>query len=198
MTSSAVALPRVKEPVRSDRALGHARAAFYVAAATAVALAVLEFFATNSSDEHFPYTTADYLLTANGVPFMLAPLVALQSLRSLFGGREGRLGGAGVTVMSAALVGFQPVFIYSLAAGREESIGPAYVLLALASIVGLALFVAGSWRARLMSRWLLALWLFAWIIAGALPIGPGGAPLLLAVAYLAIAADLGRRYGSAR
>jgi len=183
---------------RSATALGRARAALYVAAAAAVALAVLMFFATNSSDESFPYKTADYLLTANGIPFMLAPLAALLALRTLFGGRDGRLGGAGVAVMGAALVAFQPIFIYSIAVGREESVGPAYVLAALASIVGLALFVAGSWRAGLMPRWLLALWLIAWIIAGALPIGPNGAPLLLAVAYLAIAADLGRRHGPAR
>lgn len=66
------------------------------------------------------------------------------------------------------------------------------MIASLATILGVALFAAGSWRARLLPRWLLPVWVVAWTVGSALPFG-GVGPLLLVAVYIVMAAILPRR-----
>ncbi len=176
-------------------ALRRARAALFLGAAAAVALAVMIFFVTTSSGDKFQHT-GDYFLTANGIPYVVVLLVLLPALRTLQQRRDGRLGQAGIALASLGAVVLLGMFVYGLAAATGSSLGPTYVLASLATIVGVVLFAAGSWRARLLPGWLLSFWAIAWAIGSMLPILRPG-PLLLAATYLAMAVLLARRPANA-
>jgi MFS family permease len=178
-------------PDRRRSALRWAQAALVVGAAGAVALAAMVLLVTTTDDGKYQHT-GDYFLTANGIPCVLALLVLLPALRALQQGRDGRLGQTGIVLAALGGVALLVVLVHGLAAGVESSLGPTYVLGALATIVGVILFAAGSWRTGLLPRWLLLLWVFAWTVGSMLPIlGPGG--FLLAAVYLTMAALLPRR-----
>ncbi|HET9851355.1 MAG TPA: hypothetical protein VFP56_02485 [Candidatus Limnocylindrales bacterium] len=184
-----IATGRTPDAVRV--ALRRAQAALAFGGAAAVALAAMVLFVTTTSDGKFQHT-GDYFLTANGIAYLLALLVLLPTLRTLQQRRDGRLGQAGIALTGLGCVALLVVFVHGLAAATESSLGPTYVLASLATIVGVALFAAGSWRAGLLPRWLLPIWVLAWAIGSMLPIlGPG--PLLLAAVYLTMAVLLPRR-----
>lgn len=190
---STLAAPTVaaRPPDGHRSALRWAQAALVVGAAGAVALAAMVLLVTTTDDGKYQHT-GDYFLTANGIPCILALLVLLPALRALQQGRDGRLGQAGIVLATLGGVALLVVLVHGLAAGVESSLGPTYVLGALATIVGVILFAAGSWRTGLFPRGLLLLWVFAWAVGSMLPIlGPGG--FLLAAVYLAMAALLPRR-----
>jgi hypothetical protein len=177
-------------PERTRAAVRWARAACLVGAAQVVPFTAIWIFAALTDDGPFRHT-ADYWFTGIGIPLVLAPIVLIAALRSLQQGRDGRLGLAGQVVATVSLLAFVPVLAYTVAVGEESSFGPTYVLATLVSIVGLALFVAGSFRAGLLPKRLLAAWLVAWIVGGTL--GVEGGALLLGAVYLVIAAVLPRR-----
>jgi hypothetical protein len=191
MSSLAAPTARTHSADPIDAALRRARAALWLGAAAAVALAMISLFVTTSSDDDFHYT-GDYFLTANGIPYVVALLALLPALRTLQHRRDGRLGQAGIAFASAGSVVLGGMFVYGLAAATGGSLGPTYVLASLATIVGVGLFAAGSWRAGLLPRWLIPVWFVAWVVGSMLPIaGPG--PLLLAAVYVAMALLLPRR-----
>jgi hypothetical protein len=86
--------------------------------------------------------------------------------------------------MTTGLAVFMAMGVYGLVTSRATSLGPTYVLATLATFIGLTFFAAGSWRVGLLPRWLLALWVAAWIIGG--PFAQGATPLLLAAVYVLI------------
>jgi hypothetical protein len=187
---STLAAPTVttRTPAGRRSALRWAQAALVIGAAGAVALAAMVLLVTTTDDGKYQHT-GDYFLTANGIPCVLALLVLLPALRALQQRRDGRLGQAGIVLASLGGVALIVVLVHGLAAGVESSLGPTYVLGAVATIVGVLLFAAGSWRVRLLPRWLLILWVVAWTVGSMLPIlGPGG--FLLAAVYLTMAALL--------
>jgi hypothetical protein len=189
--------PAVARPAIDARHPAQTRAqiALYVGAAAAVGLAAMLFVPTSADDGPFHHV-GDYALTALGIPFLLAPAALLPALRTLQGRRDGWLGRAGIAAMSAGALVLVGMFVYGLIAATGSSLGPTYVLASVVTIVGLILFAIGSWRARLLPRWLLVAWPIAWTIGGTLPFwGPG--PLLLAAAYVAIAVVLPRRVAAA-
>lgn len=176
-------------PQVARRALRRAQAALVVGAVAAVGLAVIGLFVTTTSgDGHFHHA-GDYWLTGDGIPYMLALLVLLPTLRTLQGGRDGRLGRAGMLVASAGAAALVVMFVYGLIAATGNSFGPGYILAGLATLVGVALFAAGCWRAGLLPHWIVPMWVLAWLIGGVLPVAKPG-PLLLAAAYLTLAALL--------
>jgi hypothetical protein len=172
--------------------LRRAQAALILGAATAIALVAILYLVTTSSGDGAFHHAGDYVLTANGIPYVVCLLVLLGALRTLQQRRDGRLGQAGIALASVGSAVLLAIFVYGLAAGTESSFGPGYVLASLATIVGVALFAAGSWRVGLLPRRLLALWVVAWAIGSMLPILRPG-PLLLAGVYLAMGALLERR-----
>jgi hypothetical protein len=194
MSNSVV--PAVAAPTAAARstALARAQTSLYVGATAAVALASIILFVPTSTDDASFHHIGDYFLTAVGIPFVLAPAFLLPTLRTLQGGRDGRLGLAGVLAMWVGAVVLTAMFVYGLIAATGGSLGPTYVIASAVTIVGVLLFAIGSWRARLLPRWLLAAWPIAWAIGGLLPIlGPG--PLLLAAVYVAMAVLLQRHHG---
>jgi hypothetical protein len=172
-------------------ALRRAVAALWVGAAAAVALAMISLYVTTSSGDKFHHI-GDYFLTADGIPYVLALLVLLPALRELQERRGGRFGLVGLVVASVGAVVLLGMFVYGLIAATGGSLGPTYAAASFATIIGVVLFAIGSWRARLLPRWLAVLWPVAWLVGSMLPIaGPG--PLLLAAAYIAMALTLPRR-----
>lgn len=141
-------------------ALRRAQAALYLGAAAAVALAAIELFvkttSTNGNFGAFRHA-GDYALNGDGIPYVVALLVLLPSLRTLQQRRDGRLGLTGIALASLGAVVLGGMFVYCLAAATDDSLGPTYVLASLGTIVGVALFAAGSWHAGLLPRWLLPL-----------------------------------------
>jgi len=129
--------------------------------------------------------TGDYWYTGIGmIPAMAAPLVLVRALHSVQHGRDGRRGRAGATVMSAGLAVFVAMGILGLIIGQATSLGPTYLIATAATIIGIALFAAGSGHNGLLPRWLLAAWVAAWLVAG--PLARGATPLLLAGVYILI------------
>lgn len=184
----------VAEPTgeRTRSALRRALAALYVGAAAAVGLvAILSFLRTSTDDGAFHYV-GDYLNTANGIPYVLALLALLPALRTLQQRRDGWLGRAGIIVASIGAVVLLAIFVWGLIVASGGSWGPTYVLASLATIIGVALFAAGSWRAGLLPKWLVVCWPVAWAIGSMLPFWVFG-PLVLAAVYVAMAVTLQRR-----
>jgi hypothetical protein len=176
-------------------ALRRAVAALWVGAAAAVALALISLFVTTSSDDKFHHI-GDYFLTADGIPYVVALMVLLPAMRELQQRRGGRFGLVGTVFASVGAVVLLGMFVYGLIAASGGSLGPTYVLASLATIIGVVLFAIGSWRAKLLPRWLVVAWPFAWLVGSMLPFAAAG-PFLLAAVYIAMALVLPRRAASA-
>jgi len=130
-------------------------------------------------------------LAVSLIPYLAAPIVLVAAVHALHDGRDGRLGRAGTIITAVALGVIVAILPYGLAAGTSGGLGPTYPIVSFAADLGMVLFCIGAFRARLLPRALVAAWLPAWVLGGAL--GPAwGAPLLVAV-YAVIAATLPKR-----
>lgn len=192
MTAPATRAVPVPSRNRASSPLRRAVTALHVGAAAAVALVAIGMFLRTSPDEGAFHYAGDYVLTADGIPYVLVLLTLLPALRTLQQRRDGALGRAGTIVAGVGAVVLLGMFVYGLIAATAGSLGPTYVLASLATIVGVALFAAGSWRTGLIPRRLLVCWPVAWAIGSMLPIW-GFGPLLLAAVYVAMAVLLPRR-----
>lgn len=172
------------------RAVYQAEIALVIGITAGVPFGLIGLFARLTPNDHHFRHAADYWYTGLGIPYLVAPIVLLAALRSLHAGRDGRLGRAGFQLTAVALGTIISMLPYGIAAGTSGGTGPAYPIAAFAADVGMLLFCIGAFRARLLPRPLVAGWLVAWLLGGAL--GPGwGGPLLVAV-YVAIAVVLPR------
>lgn len=178
---------------RSDRrsVFGLATGALCLGIAAAIFLTVVWFAATMTDYPHAFQHTSDYLFTGNGIPFTLAPLTLLWTLRTLHGDRGGRKVTVGLALASASLVLLMVVLAASVIAGQELRWGPAYPLATLGSVVGIALCCAGWARTGFLPRAALWFWACSWTVGGTL--GPKGSQLLLAAAYAVLLVHLRRR-----
>jgi hypothetical protein len=166
------------------------RATLLTAAAVAAACALTDLLAPPSSGSHL-ITAADYTFTALLFPFVLATIAVITMLHRLQHGHDGRTGKAGYIAACVALAAFIPCGIDSLATGNAQALGPVYILAILGSFAGLILFAIGSFRARVLPRWVGPLLPLAWLLGG--PVATAtvrGATLILAAAYTAIALKL--------
>ena len=155
-----------------------------------IVLAVVMTFFTTTSEGDFQYT-ADYWLTAPGLPLTLGCIGIVLGLHHLQHGADGRLGTAGTWITVVASVELFLQLTASLVQGAEVRWGPSYPIAVLFTFIGLALLAAGSWRTGLLPRWMLGVLPFVWVIGSLASFGP--TPLLL-VAYLAVlATSLTRR-----
>lgn len=177
-------------------ALGRAEVALIVGCIAAIALAVIELFVTTSPGQGKFQHWGDYAMTGDGIPYMLALLTLLPALRTLQQGRDGRRGRAGIVIAGVGAIVLLAIFVHGLVDANSSSIGPAYMLGSFATIVGVALFAAGSWHVGLLPPRLLGLWVFAWLVGSALPV-PGPWPVLLAGVYVAMAWLLPKQASSA-
>jgi hypothetical protein len=153
-----------------------------VAAALVEALALV-FSSTTPGTGPYQYA-GDYWLTASALPHALAAVLVMVGVRRLQGARDGRLGLVGMAVNVVALLALTVVIVARLLVGHEVQGGPTYVLGTLFTFVGTAVFAAGSWRAGLLPRWLLAVWPFAWVIGSFAAVS--ASPVLLVAWYVAL------------
>ncbi|MGH8860169.1 MAG: hypothetical protein ACRDVG_02870 [Jatrophihabitantaceae bacterium] len=176
------------------RTLHWAQLALATGAASSIAEAGLLVFTRAGGSGDFKYT-ADYWLTGVGIPAALASVVLLVCVRSLQGGRTGRLGLAGLLINNLACLLLAAQLATGVAMATEVHWGPSYPLATLAAFVGLSLFAAGSWRIGLLPRWMLGTWPVIWVIGSMAAIG--ATPLLLAGFYTAMAVIIARRLATA-
>ncbi|WP_086729536.1 hypothetical protein [Streptomyces carpinensis] len=155
-----------------------------VLAFACVALAVFDFFVTTSSTDQFT-STADYLYTLDGFPFVIGFVALVAGLRALHAGRDGRLGRFGFLVTTAGGAALCLCLAASLATRSENSLGPLYPLGSLVSFLGMILFAVASVRARVLLWWAGPALAVSWVVGG--PVGDGG-PLGFKASALVLAA----------
>jgi hypothetical protein len=139
-----------------------------------------------------PYTHASqYWFVASALPTAAGAIIVLFAVRQLQRGRDGRLGLAGIGLATVCLLVLAGICAASVAVGHDIQGGPTYVLGTLGSLVGVALFAAGSWRVGAVPRWLLAIWPIVWVIGSFAAVS--ASPLLLVALYAALLVALRER-----
>jgi hypothetical protein len=160
------ALPTHPTLTRSTTSTGVqlARAGVVLTAVGAIPEAVILAFAnTTDGTDDYKYA-ADYWLSASAIPHAIGLVLVLLGVRRLQQERDGRCGLAGLLVAGLGLFAVNVVIVASLVEGHDVEGGGTYVVGTLATVVGLALFAAGSWRTGLLPRWMLASWPIVWAI----------------------------------
>jgi hypothetical protein len=151
---------------------------------------VLGFGTTTAGTAHYKYA-ADYWLTAAVFPHVVGLVLVLLGVRRLQDARDGRRGRAGIALAVAGLLAVSTICAMSLAVGHEVQGGPTYIVGTLATVVGIALFAAGSWSADVLPRWALAIWPVVWAVGSFAAFNIS--PALLAVFYGVVLLHLRRR-----
>ncbi|KQX66164.1 hypothetical protein [Angustibacter sp. Root456] len=136
---------------------------------------------------------SDYVLTAAALPQGLGLLLTAFGVHRLQGGRDGRLGSAGVWLYGVCVTELIIQCMASVAVGSELIWGPLYPVCAFGLMLGLALLAAGSWRVGLVPRWMLALWPPLGLVGSFLGVGP--IPLVFVGFLVALAVVLRERVG---
>jgi hypothetical protein len=188
-----IAQPAERTPVPAAERTSALRVVHLAVAVGLVAVvieAVTLAFMKSTDTGHYRYA-ADYWLTAAALPHAAAGVVLLPAIRVLQRGRDGRLGRVGIYVNVVSLLALATVCAASLAVAHDVQAGPTYVLGGLGTLIGTALFAAGSWRVGLLPRWLLTIWPIVWIIGSFFAVS--ASPLLLAIFYIVLLAVLRRR-----
>lgn len=155
-----------------------------------VGLGVAGTLLTTSSGAHFDHG-GDYLLTASGLPIAVAGIGTLLGVHRLHHGADGRLGSIGAWLGSLALAELFVQLLASVVTSTEQQWGPSYIVFTGLAFLGHALLAAGSWRARLLPRWMLGVWPLLWVL-GSFAAVWGPLPLLLIAFYVALGARLTR------
>lgn len=117
-------------------------------------------------------TAADYVVTAAALPHGIGLFLALLGIHRLQAGRDGRLGIAGLWVYGVCMAELLVQCVASLFARAELIWGPLYPLCSVGLAIGLALFVAGSWRVGAVPRWMLVLWPLLGLFGSFLGVNP--------------------------
>lgn len=156
-----------------------------------VGLGVTGTFFTTSAGTHFDYT-ADYWLTASGLPIAVGGIGTLLGVHRLQRGGDGRLGTVGTWIGIVALAELFVQLSVSVVTSTEQQWGPSYILFTALTFVGHALLAAGSWRTGVLPRWLLGVWPLVFVL-GSFAAVWGPFPLLLIAFYLALGRALSRR-----
>jgi hypothetical protein len=129
------------------------------------------------------HTAADYTFTALGLPFFLAALFLVASLRALHAGRDGRLGRIGFRLFAAGTAGLALSVPASLISANDRVLSPLYPLATLATFIGIVLFAVAMARASVLPRWAGPALGLGWIVAG--PTAPGHGLFLVQTAICA-------------
>lgn len=152
-------------------------------------LAIFDFFITTSNGSFT--STADYVYTLDGLPFVAGLLLVVSGLRTVQRGRDGKLGRAGFLVVAVGVAAVFVCLITSVVTSSENSLGPVYVLGTFATIIGLVIFAVASLRARVLPWWVGPALALTWIVGGPVgdngPLGFPASGLLLAAVAIAIA-----------
>jgi hypothetical protein len=167
------------------------RASIAIGVVGLVVLAATGTFATTiSGGGHFEYT-ADYWYTASGLPIAVGGIGTLLGVHRLQRGADGRLGAVGAWVGVVALAVLFVQLLASVITSVEQQWGPSYIVCTALAFVGHALLAAGSWRTRVLPRWLLGMWPLAFVLGSFA--AWGHMPLLLIAFYVVLGWTLARQ-----
>ena len=195
MSSLSAEMPvgmRTREEGLTPRRCALAALALGVVSSIAFAVISVTVTTTETTANNLTYHhSGDYWYTASALPIAVAAAVLLFALRALQPQARPRLTIAGAALNAAALALLFVMLNVSLATGAEARWGGTYILATLVTFVGHGLFVAGTWRAGLVPRPLLAVWPVVWLL-GAFA-AQGLTPLLLAAFYCALGVLVARR-----
>lgn len=170
----------------------HPTAALLTAAGIFTAIAVFDLVA-HPADQGALRTYKEYVLTATILPGVAAVLWVLSALQELHSGHDSRASRVGLRIAVIGLLGLAVDSILTLASGSTDTVGPLYPVAMLASLIGIVLMAIQWYRAGVLPRWAGPTLAVGWFL-GATPIlGSGGAFLILAAAFLAIAVGLHRQ-----
>lgn len=141
------------------------------------------------ASQHALATYKEYVLTATIFPAVAAVFWVLAALEGLHGDNHERVGLIGLRVAAIGLLGLTVDAIVTLASGTTDTAGPLYPIAMLTTLIGIVLLAIGWHRARRLSRWMGPALAIGWFL-GATPIIGDGSMLILAAAFLAVAAGL--------
>jgi hypothetical protein len=156
-----------------------------------VGLGVVGTFFTTSSGQHFDHT-ADYWLTASGLPIAVGTAGTLLAVHWRQRGADGRLGAVGTWLGVLCMAELFVQLLASVLTSTEQQWGPSYILFTALAFTGHALLAAGSWRTRVLPRWVLGVWPLVWVL-GSFAAVWGPFPVMLIALYVALGVLLSRR-----
>jgi hypothetical protein len=133
----------------------------------------------------------DYWLTSAALPLGAGLILHALAVHRLQHGRDGRLGAVGTWFYVLCCTELVVQCMSSVVVGAELRWGPTYVVSTLGTFVGLGLIAAGSWRVRLLPRWLLGIWPPVGLLGSWFGMGP--IPLLLGAFLVTTAIVVHRR-----
>ena len=145
---------------------------------------VVGTFFTTSSGTRFEHT-ADYWLTASGLPIAVGTAGTLLAVHWRQRGADGRLGTIGTWLGVLAMVELFVQLLASVLTSTEQQWGPSYILFTGLGFVAHGLLAAGSWRTGVMPRWMLGVWPLVWVL-GSFAAVSGPFPLMLIAFYVAL------------
>lgn len=145
---------------------------------------------TTSGGGHFDHT-ADYWYTASGLPIAVGGAGTLLGVHWLQRGGDGRLGAIGAWLGVVSLAALFVQLLASVVTSVEQQWGPSYVLFTALTFVGHALLAAGSWRTRVLPRWMLGVWPLVFVLGSFAAGGP--MPLMLVAFYVVLGVLVARR-----
>ncbi|MBV9682999.1 MAG: hypothetical protein JO046_14500 [Solirubrobacterales bacterium] len=166
----------------------HPKWALLTTAAIFAGVAVFDLVAHPAS-QHALSTYQEYVLTATIFPAVAAVLWVLVALEALQSDHRERIAGIGLRVAAIGLSGLVVDAIVTLASANTDPAGPLSPMAMLATLIGIVLLAIGWHRARRPPRWIGPALAIGWFL-GATPIIGDGSMLILAAAFLAIAAGL--------
>lgn len=170
----------------------HPTTALLTAAGVFTTIAVFDLIA-HPADQGVLRTYKEYILTATLIPAPFLVLWVLLALDRLQDSRAGRLGRAGLRIAAVGLVALVVDGVVTLVSGSTDTSGPLYPIGILASLAGIVSIAIHWYRAAALPRWIGPALVVGWFL-GATPIlGSGGAFLILAAAFVAIAVGLHRQ-----
>jgi len=146
----------------------------------------LTMLTATTSDGDFHHV-ADYVLTAAALPQGVGLFLLTLGFHRLQRGQDGKLGTVGVWIYGVCMAELVVECMASVVAGAELQWGPLYPACAFGLMIGLVLLAAGSWKIRLLPRWMLALWPPLGLVGSFLGVGP--IPLVF-VSFLVVVAVL--------
>jgi len=161
------------------------RLPFLAGSAVAATVAAVDLSAHPLPTERL-HSAADYGFVALTIPFVAVFLWVLYTICR----DSGRFVRACLWIAAGSSLAIVATAAVSLATSNDDSLGPAYPLGTLGTIVAVLLCAIALWRSGTLPAWAAAALLVGWVVGGLVgengPLGFRGSALLLAATYLAL------------
>jgi len=162
------------------------------AAAIFTAIAVFDLVA-HPAEQDALRTYKEYVLTATILPAVWAVTWVLSALYRLNGSHNGRLGRVALGIATVGLLVLMVDSVMTLTSGSADTVGPLYPVAKLTTVIGITGLAIAWYRSGVLPRWTGPTLALGWLLGATPVLGSGGAFLILATAFLAIAVGLRRQ-----